>query len=65
MNPEPKLRRVICLMIIAQRALPPWSQSNGREMVAKVGPDLAVLRAPIDLTVDSDETSASFDVQAV
>jgi GH15 family glucan-1,4-alpha-glucosidase len=45
-------------------ALPPWSQGNGREMVAKVGPDLAVLRAPIDLTVGSDETCASFDVQA-
>ena len=45
-------------------ALPPWSVSTGREVVAKVGPDLAVLRAPVDLVVDLDETSAAFDVAA-
>jgi GH15 family glucan-1,4-alpha-glucosidase len=45
-------------------ALPPWSVSTGREVVAKVGPDLAVLRAPVDLAVDPDETSAVFDVAA-
>ncbi len=43
-------------------ALPPWSQGKGREMVAKVGPDLAVLRAQVDLTVGSDATSAEFEV---
>ena len=43
-------------------ALPPWSQGKEREMVAKVGPDLAVLRAQVDLTVGSDATSAEFEV---
>ena len=33
-------------------------------MVAKVGPDLAVLRAPVDLTVGLDDTSAEFEVTA-
>ena len=45
-------------------ALPPWSTKTGREMVAKVGPDLAVLRAQVALVVDLDETSAAFDVAA-
>jgi GH15 family glucan-1,4-alpha-glucosidase len=45
-------------------ALPPWSTKTGCEMVAKVGPDLAVLRAQVALVVDSDETSAAFDVAA-
>ncbi len=45
-------------------ALPPWSVSTGREVVAKVGPDLPVLPAPVDLAVDLDETSAAFDVAA-
>ena len=43
-------------------ALPPWSQGKGREMVAKVGPDLAVLRAQVDLTVGFRRTSAEFEV---
>ena len=43
-------------------ALPPWCEGNGREMVAKVGPDLAVLPAGVDLRVGPDDISAPFDV---
>ncbi len=43
-------------------ALPPWSVKTGCEVVAKVGPDLAVLRAPVNMTVNSDETSAAFNI---
>ena len=45
-------------------ALPPWSEAHGDDMVAKVGPDLVVLRAPVALTVDADDTSAEFEVTA-
>jgi len=45
-------------------ALPPWSMKRGCEMVATVRPDLAILRAPADVAVDSDETSAAIDVAA-
>ncbi len=45
-------------------ALPPWSEGRGEEMVAKVGPDLVVLRAPVKLAVNADATSAEFEVQA-
>ena len=44
--------------------LPPWSEARGDEMVAKVGPDLVVLRAPVKLAVHADATSAEFEVQA-
>ena len=44
--------------------LPPWSEARGDEMVAKVGPDLVVLRAPVKLDVHADATSAEFEVQA-
>jgi GH15 family glucan-1,4-alpha-glucosidase len=45
-------------------SMPPWCVGTGREAVSKVGPDLAVLRAPVDLSVDSDQMSAIFNVQA-
>lgn len=44
--------------------LPPWSEGRGDEMVAKVGPDLVVLRAPVKLAVGDDATVAEFEVQA-
>ena len=43
-------------------ALPPWSTREGDDMVAKVGPDLVVLRAPVKLDVHAHVTSAAFDV---
>ncbi len=43
-------------------ALPPWSDISGDDMVAKVGPDLVVLRAPVKLDVQAHLTSAEFDV---
>ena len=45
-------------------ALPPWSECQGDDMVAKVGPDLVVLRAPVKLEVHAHVTSAEFDVSA-
>ena len=45
-------------------ALPPWSEYQGDDMVAKVGPDLVVLRAPVKLEVHAHVTSAEFDVSA-
>ncbi len=45
-------------------ALPPWSELSGDAMVAKVGPDLVVLRAPVKLDVQAHLTSAEFDVAA-
>jgi GH15 family glucan-1,4-alpha-glucosidase len=45
-------------------ALPPWSETSDREMVAKAGPDLAVLRSPVDLTGHAHATFADFDLQA-
>ena len=43
-------------------ALPPWCEASGDGMVAKVGPDLVVLRAPVRLDVKAHLTSAEFDV---
>ncbi|GAB5101139.1 hypothetical protein YK56LOC_68560 [Caballeronia sp. HLA56] len=53
-------------------ALPPWSMADGDTMVAKVGPDLVVLRTPFPLEVKSHvvetetetETETEFEVQA-
>jgi GH15 family glucan-1,4-alpha-glucosidase len=42
--------------------LPPWSEARGNEMVAKVGSDLVVLRAPVKLAVHADATSADFEL---
>ena len=44
--------------------LPPWCEASGDAMVAKVGPDLVVLRAPVRLDVQAHLTSAAFEVQA-
>ena len=45
-------------------ALPPWSECHGGDMIAKVGPDLVILRAPVTLNVHAHVTSAEFDVSA-
>jgi GH15 family glucan-1,4-alpha-glucosidase len=45
-------------------ALPPWSATEGDDMIAKVGPNLVVLRAPLKLCVSADSTEAEFDVSA-
>lgn len=45
-------------------ALPPWSVAGSDGMIAKVGPNLIVLRAPLRLNVTSDATGADFDVSA-
>ena len=43
-------------------ALPPWLEASGDGVVAKVGPDLAVLRAPVTLGVEAGVVSAEFDM---
>jgi GH15 family glucan-1,4-alpha-glucosidase len=43
-------------------ALPPWSTAEGDCMVAKVGPDLVILRAPVPLNVELHVTEAEFDI---
>jgi GH15 family glucan-1,4-alpha-glucosidase len=45
-------------------ALPPWTAGDGCEMIAKVGPAQVALRAPVELTVHPDRTSADFEVKA-
>lgn len=45
-------------------ALPPWSATDGDAMVAKVGPNLVILRAPVRLAVKPDLTEADFEVGA-
>ena len=45
-------------------ALPPWSEASGHEMVAKMGPDLVLLRSPVKIHVDADATTAEFKVRA-
>ncbi|MGP8434255.1 glycoside hydrolase family 15 protein [Paraburkholderia fungorum] len=44
--------------------LPPWSAAEGDAMVAKVGPNLVVLRAPLKLSVSADATEAEFEMSA-
>lgn len=44
-------------------ALPPWSTTEGNSMIAKVGPDLVVLRAPMPLEVKSHGTETEFEVR--
>ena len=41
-------------------ALPPRSTAEGDSMVAKVGPDLVILRAPMPLEVKSHATESNF-----
>jgi GH15 family glucan-1,4-alpha-glucosidase len=43
--------------------LPPWSTIEGDSMVAKVGLDLVILRAPMSLEVKSHVTETEFEVQ--
>ena len=45
-------------------ALPPWIEVNGQEAVAKVGPNLVVLRAPVHLVNKATSIEADFDVSA-
>lgn len=42
--------------------LPPWSTTDSNAMVAKVGPNLVILRAPTRLVVRHDATEADFEV---
>lgn len=58
--------RMCCLLRLRfdYGAMPPWSEGRGNEMVAKVGPDLVMLRAPVVLVVHEDATSAEFEVRA-
>ncbi len=44
-------------------ALPPWSEPHGNGLVAKVGPDLVVLHAPIKVEVQAHVAQAEFDVR--
>ena len=58
--------RVRCLLRLRfdYGVLPPWSEARDNEMVAKVGSDLVVLRAPVKLAVHADATSAEFELHA-
>ncbi len=58
--------RMCCQLLLRfdYGALSPWSECQGHDMVAKVGPDLVVLRASVKLAVHAHVTSAEFDVSA-
>ena len=56
-----KMRSTLCIRF-DYGALPPWSTAEGDSMVAKVGPDLVILRAPMPLEVKSHATKTEFDV---
>ena len=43
--------------------LPPWMETRLRSFVAKVGPDLVALHAPVDISSQGDRTTAEFDVR--
>ena len=58
-----KMRSVVRLRF-DYGALPPWSTADGDGMIAKVGPNLVVLRAPLKLCVNAESTEAEFDVSA-
>ena len=45
-------------------SLSPWSEAVGTDMVAKLGPDLVVLRAPVKLQVEAAATCAEFHISA-
>ncbi|MFB9122669.1 glycoside hydrolase family 15 protein [Paraburkholderia dipogonis] len=45
-------------------ALSPWLASAGDDVIAKVGPNLAVLRAPVKLGIDYDSIDARFEIKA-
>ena len=46
-------------------ALPPWSEDQGSDQVAKIGPVLVTLRASVALDVAAQPTSAEFDMTAI
>ncbi|MGI4982213.1 MAG: glycoside hydrolase family 15 protein [Janthinobacterium lividum] len=56
-----RVRSTLCLRF-DYGALPPWSVLENDGMVAKVGPDLVILRAPVPLDVSALATTAEFDV---
>ncbi len=43
-------------------ALPPWSEPMGNGFMARVGPDLVVLHAPVPVTVGAHDATAAFKV---
>jgi GH15 family glucan-1,4-alpha-glucosidase len=45
-------------------SLPPWCEATEDGVVARVGPDLLVLRAPVPITVQQECQSAQFTVSA-
>jgi GH15 family glucan-1,4-alpha-glucosidase len=45
-------------------SIPPWSEATETGFVARVGPDLVVLHAPIALSIERDAASAAFKVGA-
>ena len=45
-------------------ALPPWSEPEGDSMIAKLGPDIVVLHAPVAICVHADSTTSDFTVAA-
>jgi GH15 family glucan-1,4-alpha-glucosidase len=45
-------------------ALAPWSVADRDDLIAKVGPNLIVLRSPLRMYVSSDSTRAEFDIAA-
>ncbi len=45
-------------------ALPPWSEPDGTGVVARLGPDLVVLHAPVAVAVHAHRTTAEFSVAA-
>ncbi len=45
-------------------ALPPWSEAEGNGFVARLGPDLVALQAPLPITVHAHLAEADFDVAA-
>lgn len=45
-------------------ALSPWTVLDGPDMIAKVGPNLVVLRAPVRLVVNAASIEADFEVSA-
>ncbi|REG48449.1 GH15 family glucan-1,4-alpha-glucosidase [Paraburkholderia sp. BL6669N2] len=45
-------------------ALAPWLEMSGDDIIAKVGPDLVVLRAPVKLRIEGESVEARFNVTA-
>ncbi len=43
-------------------AMPPWTEPAPRGFTARIGPDVVVLHAPVDLAYDGQRAGASFNV---